>query len=190
MPDPALPLELLEGLSRDKSAIPWDQAWPVIARAELRLGHAWGRDLLWRWRLWAWVSTRLADTDRCRACGGLITTNDPRAKTCSPACRQLSLRCRKGKKRTPWEHMSRLAEAGLAQAEREIRDARRWLQRTIKRQVAIPPPDLLAYDHLPDLPPRCGKCQDGGTGCDHTSGGMCLRVMLEPRPPTTAKRTP
>ncbi len=188
MADPAVPAALLEGVCSERSGLAWPRAWAVVARSELRSGVAWGRGLLWRWRLWTWVNARLGDPNRCQACSGTITTTDPRAKTCSNPCRQLALRCRKAGRPTPHEDLVELARAKLAEAEREIRDAERWLERTVKRKTSIPPPDLLQYDHLPDLPPRCGKCEEGGQ-CNHTKG-LCLRIRMEPRPPAAATRTP
>jgi hypothetical protein len=63
----------------------------------------------------------------------------------------------------------------------EVKESERWFDHARRRKTQIPPPHLLEYEHLPDLPARCGKC---GTNepCDYT-GGVCLHVQFERRPP-------
>jgi len=173
-------LSLVAQAGVPRSTIPWGRAWAVIARSEVRLGSEWGRSVLWRWRFWSYLRS-LRSARLCVACGGSISTQDARARHCGPACRAVALRARRAGRPTDFEALLDYADLEFGRANDEVKESERWFDHARRRKTQIPPPHLLEYEHLPDLPARCGKC---GTNepCDYT-GGVCLHVQFERRPP-------
>ncbi len=178
-----LPLLAQAGVPR--STISWPRAWAVIARSEVRQGREWGRSLLWRWRLWSYLGS-LREARRCGVCGGEIGTQDARARHCGQPCRAVALRARRAGRPTAFEALLGHADLEFKRADDEVKESERWFDHARRRRTQIPPPHLLEYEHLPDLPTRCGKC---GTNepCDLT-GGVCLHVQFERRPPSEVVR--
>jgi hypothetical protein len=186
----------VEEMAGTRSPLDWPRAWALLARSETRRDFAWGHRVLWTFRYWSWVRALGADPRTCRVCAARIVGRldaegvehvDPRSRYCTPACRKRALRHRQSGEPTPLDELLAVAAVRLAEIDRELADAQRWVERAKERRLRVPPPDLSRYENLPVVPGRCGRC-DTGAGCDHTGGGACLHALrpdTAPPPPSS-----